>query len=170
MLAPEVVEVAIRDAVATLSAPPAPVADVDRLRTEVRGIETELRKLTAALAAGGDLTALVEAIRDRETRWAGPDRQLVTVTAPSIDDPVGIERALQARVADWRAMFTQHTQLARQALQKLLTDKILCTPKEIDGAMAYELRARVGYDRIFRGILPIAGAAAACPMCFLRQG
>ncbi len=163
MLAPEVVEVAIRDAVAALSAPTTEVADVDRLRTQVRAIEAELRNLTAALAAGGDLTALVEAIRDRETRRKALERQLVTVTAPAIDDPIGIERALRARVAEWREMFTQQTQLARQALQRLLTDKILCTPKERDGEMVYELRARVGYDWIFRGILPIAGAAAACP-------
>ncbi|MEQ1729325.1 MAG: hypothetical protein ABL982_13190 [Vicinamibacterales bacterium] len=155
--------IGIREAVAALSAPAAPTADVDRLRTAVRGIEVELRNLTSALAAGGDLAALVEAIRDRETRRAGLERQLVTVSAPVLDDPVGIERALRSRVAEWREMFTQHTQLARQALQKLLTDKILCTPKEQDGAMVYELRARIGYDWIFRGILPIAGAAAGCP-------
>jgi hypothetical protein len=69
VLNPDVVEGAIRDAVSALR-PAAETVDATRatLTAQVRQLDAELSRLAAAVAAGGDFAALLEAIRDREQR------------------------------------------------------------------------------------------------------
>src|SRR5690349_20749995 len=80
VLAPDVVEAAISEAIAALTAPAKSPQDTSDLQRALRGVETELRNLTTALAAGGDLLTLIAAIREREQRRAQLERQLAEAT------------------------------------------------------------------------------------------
>jgi hypothetical protein len=75
-------------------------------------------------------------------------------------DPERVEHEVRARVAQWRELFGRHVQLSRQALQKLLVEKIVCTPKADEHGAFYELRARLSFGRIFSGILCPSGVAS----------
>src|SRR5262249_12474555 len=80
LLAPDVVEMAIAEAVETL-ATPAPIEGTEQRQRELRDVEGELRRLTTALASGGDMTSLVDAIREREQRRSRIERALAAMTA-----------------------------------------------------------------------------------------
>src|SRR5262249_5858028 len=130
LFAPDVVDMAIDEALAALTGPPVPPATVDQVQHELRSVEGQLRNLTTAIAAGGDLTSLVQALREREQRRVALERQMATLTVPRVHDPRRLERDLRARVGEWRAMVRRQPQIARQALQKLLLEKVICTPKQ----------------------------------------
>jgi hypothetical protein len=160
ILVPDVVDVAIAEAIEMLTAPPAPAQSADDLQRAMTGVEGELRNLTMALAAGGEMTSLVEGLREREQRRASLERQIASLTTARVVDPRRVERELRAKFSEWREMFGRHIQLSRQALQKLLTEKIVCTPKREAGRSFYELRARLSFGRIFTGILGPSGGTS----------
>ena len=57
-------------------------------------------------------------------------------------------------------MAHRQTQIARQLMQKLITEKIRCTPKEQpDGGWMYEIRAKMSFGRIFAATLCPSGLA-----------
>ena len=80
LLADDVVEMAIAEAVAMLSAPVAPVSAIDDARRELRAIQGQLLHLTSAVASGGELSSLVDAIRQREQRRVQLERQVAAAT------------------------------------------------------------------------------------------
>jgi site-specific DNA recombinase len=162
VLNPGVMQEAVRQAVAQMTAGPAAEEDLQLLRQELREVERELRNLTAALAAGGDMLALVEAMKSREGRRNALEQQIAAASSTKVTDPRRLEQQLYARLGEWRDLLTKQTQIARQILQKLLQDKILCTPKTADGQPQYELRFRIGFERLFQGILPTSEALAVC--------
>jgi DNA invertase Pin-like site-specific DNA recombinase len=159
ILAPDVVDMAIAEALATVTAPTS-TEKPDELQRGLRAVEGQIRNLTAALAAGGDMASLVDALREREHDRARVERQLAAYQHARVVDPQRIEGELRERMTAWREMFGRHVQLSRQALQKLLLDKIVCTVKDDGGGRYYELRARLSFGRIFSGILCPSGMAS----------
>jgi hypothetical protein len=113
VLNPDVVEGAIRDAVSALR-PAAETVDATRatLTAQVRQLDAELSRLAAAVAAGGDFAALLEAIRDREQRRTALCQRVEGLTGlrqASAFDVRHIERELRARLTDWRGLLGRHT-------------------------------------------------------------
>ncbi len=142
VLRPEVVTAAIRDAVTRLG-PPAEEQTTarERVRSELGRVEAELARLAETVAREGGLPSLVEAIRDRERQRDRLQQDLVAVDQlaqiSQIDLPA-LERALRAKLEDWRALLTRHVQPARQILRQLLDGRLRFTPRE-DGERKYYL-------------------------------
>jgi hypothetical protein len=73
-----------------------------QLETERVSLEAEIRRLTAAIAAGGDLAPLVEALRERESRRQQVAQELKARSATF--DGAKLRQSLQKHTKDWRAM------------------------------------------------------------------
>jgi hypothetical protein len=126
LLSPE--QEAIARAAARVAAPPVDL-DARRHALETERLQTEyaLARLTDAVAAGGAIATLVQAIRDQERRQhtirAELDRRRVA--------PLNV-RELQARLRtkaeEWKALLWKHAPIARQMVRKLVNGRIVFTP------------------------------------------
>ena len=163
VLAPEVVEGAILDAIAELR-PSGDTVETRRaaLVAELRQVETEQARFVAAIAAAGDVDALVVAIKERERDRDRLNQELAALdgmeTLSGGFDPANVERALREKLDDWRGLLRRQTPLARQVLTQLLAERIVWTPNKEEGR--YEFTGRVKYDRLLRGVVFTQGMVA----------
>jgi hypothetical protein len=113
-------------------------------------LEQELARFTAAVAQGGNLPALVDAIKVREQR----KRQLLGELAgldglqrvASLD--VGqLQSELQTRLADWQCLLNRQVPVARQIIKKLLSGRIVFRQTE-EGGYEFSGQASLGALRI----------------------
>ena len=124
ILAPEVIEQAIGLALARLRPALDELhAEETTLAQQRTAVETELLRLGQAVAAGGELTTLVDAMREREgvrkqiaEREAALSRR--SRTGRMTDE--SLLEALRTRAKDWRALLRGHIPQARQIVKKLL--------------------------------------------------
>jgi hypothetical protein len=121
----------VRDAITRL-AQTTTTAATERAKLEkaARGFQAQIARLTAAIADGGSIPALVAKLKSveaerqavaeptRETRWAG--------TGPGSTSP--LEAVIAAKVRDWRGLLERHAVQARQILSKLLVARLVFTP------------------------------------------
>jgi DNA invertase Pin-like site-specific DNA recombinase len=118
--------------VATLTPDPTTLtAERTRLKTESLKVERELAHLTTAVAAGGDLPALLTALKDRETALAGLRTTLTQLDkreALAQLDHGALEAKLSAKLADFANLQARHPAAGRSLLQKVLQGKIVFTP------------------------------------------
>ena len=65
-----------------------------------------------------------------------------------------LERALRARLADWRGLLTRHVAQGRKVLQTLLLERLVFTPKTDDaGERYYEFTARGSLEPLLDGVV-----------------
>ena len=162
VLAPEVVEGAIVDAIAELR-PSRDTVEMKRkaLAAELRQVEQEQARIVAAIAAAGDIDALAVAIKERERDRDRLRRELATLDALetlSGFDPRTVERTLRQKLAEWRGLLRRQTPLARQVLARLLDGRIVWTPNREAGL--YEFAGRVNLDRLLSGVVFTQGMAS----------
>lgn len=163
VLHPDVVKVAIAHALQVIQERTA--NDGARLTTATAAIDRidrEIARLTTAIVGGGDLDALVAALRDRQEARAAlqadVDRIRQTTQAPI--DPADVERRLRERLKDWRGLLAGNVAWTRQLLAKLLRGKIVLTPviEKGSGAPAFKVQIPFTLRPLFEGIL-----ASPCP-------
>jgi site-specific DNA recombinase len=162
VLDPEVIDLAVAEAVQTLSAA-ASGDSLEAVKADLQGVTGELQRLTSAIAAGGDVPTLVGAIRERETRRTRLQTQLAAMTealAQAAKAPADIESQLRKRLSEWRQLLGQEISWTRQIIQKLLVEKIICRPVIHNGEDCYELTARFHLGRFFEGIICPRGLAS----------
>ena len=131
-------------------------ADRRRLRDEVHAVEKELGRLTEALAAGGQLLTVVAAIQEREQRRQALRDQLVGLDRLrefTAADGRRLERELQAKMADWRALLRGRVQEARQLIRAFLTDRLTFTPTECDGQRVYRYEGTFSVGPLVSGVI-----------------
>ena len=162
VLAPEVVEGAIVDAIAELR-PSRDTVEMKRkaLAAELRQVEQEQARIVAAIAAAGDVEALAVAITERERDRDRLRRELAAMDALetlSGFDPRTVERDLRQKLAEWRGLLRRRTPLARQMLARLLDGRIVWTPNE--EKELYEFAGRVNLDRLLSGVVFTQGMAS----------
>ena len=152
LLDPVVVAYALHTTIAALHSPPADLAERrTRLEARVSTIATEIGRLTAAIAAGGQLEALVAGMRDREQEQHRLRRELADLApAPALLEDDALEATLTARVAEWKAMAARNVAQGRQVIRKLLRGRVTVKPLP-DGTC--ELSGRADYGKLFTGIL-----------------
>lgn len=115
----------------------------DEILTEIRRLDAELSRLTAAIASGGDLPALLAALKERQAQRERCERALIELDARS---RVGrtelprLEREIRHRLADWRAMLRREVPEAREILRNLVVGRIVFTPRP--EARVYEFSGR----------------------------
>ncbi|MGH7265673.1 MAG: recombinase family protein [Candidatus Rokuibacteriota bacterium] len=160
VLHPKVVEVGLRQGLELLRpAEESVVPRRDAVQAELAALDQELGRLSAAVAEGGDLPALLDAIKTREQRkrrlqeeLAGP-QNLERVAAA---DTSQLQRELEARLADWRGLLGRQVPVARQILKKLLVGRIVF--RETDQGIEFTGQASLG--RILAGIVDTKAGVA----------
>ena len=162
VLAPEVVEGAILDAIAALR-PSRATVETKRaaLAVELGRVEQEQARFVAAIAAAGDVDALAVALKERERDRARLSRELAaldTLEALAGFDPQTVERQLRQKLAEWRGLLRRQTPLARQVLARLLDGRIVWTPNREEGL--YEFVGHVKLDRLLSGVVFTQGMAS----------
>jgi site-specific DNA recombinase len=95
----------------------APDPDRTALEDERARLAREIENLTTAIAAGGDIPALAEALKDRDARLRRIDAQLVPREAP---DRVALRAALEQRAAEWRETLRANPVQGRMVLETLM--------------------------------------------------
>jgi hypothetical protein len=109
VLQPQIVTAALRKAVVRLkrrAAANVNSTDRETLGRQLATVDRELANLTSAVTAGGEVQTLVEAIREREGHRAILRRRIAALDAAervTEFDPSAVERALAAKLAEWRA-------------------------------------------------------------------
>jgi site-specific DNA recombinase len=102
LLNPRVVEAAVERAVAILCQPD---DDGRALRQELIRLEREVRRYTAAVAAGGDVPFLVAELRGADDRRRELVARLQVVAAAGYElDPRRVLTDLRERLSDWRSI------------------------------------------------------------------
>jgi hypothetical protein len=117
VLRPAVV-MAVVDRVLDRISVPAPADDLGPLQDEQRAVSLEI---TSAIASGGDLPSLVDALKRRQARRDELSSALaIRSTALPRLDRSAIEGVVRERLADWRRLLTAHVEDGRQLLREVL--------------------------------------------------
>lgn len=152
VLRPDIVEGAIRDAVQLLR-PSGDTLAVQRtaLQAKLSAVEEELVRLATAVATGGQLTPLLDAIQDRERNLRQVRQQLDELDAlrqVSEFDVRKVERELRTKLDDCRGLLQRNTPIARQVMTKLLDGRLVFTPRPDRG---YEFTGKVHFGKFLKG-------------------
>src|SRR6185503_3864210 len=86
-------------------------------------LDDELARLAAAIAQGGDLGSLLQALKAREATRDQQRAELASLGQPltvTAFDVRRLEREVRARLTDWQGVLHRQTTQARQIVQKLL--------------------------------------------------
>ena len=100
-------------------------------------------------------------------------RELDAVTAGehlTAFDSAATARELRRRVEEWRGLVKRNTPIAREVLDRLLTERICWTPRRDEGI--YEYRGRLHYNRLLAGIVPAEnrGKTTRAPIGIVTEG
>ncbi|MFQ5803603.1 MAG: recombinase family protein [Candidatus Methylomirabilales bacterium] len=163
LLRPEVITAVLKEALARLR----PASDPTRQRRAVESsltrVKDELTRLAAAVAAGGNLPALLEAMKERERQRARIEQELTALDQLAQVgrlDLTRLERTLRAKLGDWRGLLWRHVAEARQVLRKLLAGRLVFTPRQHEDGRYYEFTGEGVVEPLLAGaVLPKAGVA-----------
>jgi hypothetical protein len=148
LLNPNVIEPAIRRAAARLST--GHDGGAKKVRAELRQLETELARLADAVAAGGDVPVLVEAIRTREDRRQELQRQLLKPVVTSIVDVRTVIADLRVRLRDWQAILRGSIPEARALIRLLIVDRLTMQPVR----EGYRFSGEGSFQAVVEGAVP----------------
>jgi hypothetical protein len=119
-------------------------------------LDAEVARLAAAIAAGGELSALLAALRERDQRHAQLRAELaalerVTQTAGPFE--VGdVLDELRESLTDWQGLLRQEAPQARQALPALLAGRLIFTPTGEGRARYYEFAGPGTLRKVIAGL------------------
>ena len=128
------------------------------LRAELARLDTEVARLAGAIAAGGDLPALVSALQKREQRRSQVRAELARLEreraagARNGFDAARVLDALRGKLTDWQGMLRQEPGPARRALRALLAGRLTFTPQEQDGQRFYRFEGTGTMTPVLAGI------------------
>jgi hypothetical protein len=122
----------------------------EALEKDLEVAERAVSRLTAAIAAAGDLESLVEALRAQEARRREIRTSLAAMQTP-IRQPSGAElrRQLRRHLSDWRRLLRENATQGRQVIGRLIVGKITFEPR---GA-TYIYRAIGTVHPVLRGVV-----------------
>jgi hypothetical protein len=99
------------------------------LEADLASVEQALSRLTAAIAAGGELAPLVEAVQAQERRrqeiLSGLEATKRARPTMSVRE---IQQTLQRYVVDWRGLLRANVAQGQQALRRLIEGRLTFTP------------------------------------------
>ena len=147
----EVVERAIEFAIDDMR-PDGDDARRANILAEMHRLDEELSRLTAAIATGGDLPALLAALKERQAQHERYERALIELDVTSRigrSELPRLERDIRHRLADWRAMLRREVPEAREILRDLVVSRIVFKPRP--EARVYEFSGRGSFGRLLAG-------------------
>jgi hypothetical protein len=154
LLDTDILEAAAARAVARVATPPADLeARRHQLETALTHAENALGRLTQAVAEGGAIGTLLQAIRDQERRHQALSAELANLKRPRVVPMTApqLRAVLCEKANEWRALLRKHAPIARQMLRKLVDGRIVFTPDQ--KARRYTFRATGTLTTFFSGIV-----------------
>ena len=115
----------------------------------VTQIKAELARLTEAVAIGGDVPVLVDAIRTREERRRVLQQQIRQSQAPRVDQ-AAIATDLRARLQAWRELLSGSSPEARALMRLLIIDRLTLRPE----SRGYVFSGTGTVQPLLEGIIP----------------
>ena len=148
VLNPDVIDRAVQRAVAQLTT----VVEQPNHDAELRQLDAELARLAQAVAGGGDVPALVAAMRQRETQRqallsCGMARHVSTVPAADV-----VMAELREQLTNWRALFTGNPAQARGVLKQTIVGRLDMVPNRSDGSYAFTGTGTI--EPLIAGVVP----------------
>ena len=125
--------------------------DVER---QLAQVETALDRLTAAVAAGGDVPALVEAIKTQDVRRRTLQQRLEELQRAPVAFDHQLERRLRVAVTEWRAVLGRQVGQARQIVTKLLAGRLTFVPERRNGRCGFRFQATGTVEKLIAGVVP----------------
>ncbi len=159
ILTPARLEQVIRDLARGHEHRPARAAEVRRsLEADLRRVEGRITNLTEAVAAGGEVKSLIEAIKTAEREQQDIRGRLEHADglqkAAAAWDVSAYREKVMALLEDWQGALEAAPQIARQILRKLLASDIVVTPKQdAYGGRWFEFKAEGTFRRIVYGVI-----------------
>jgi hypothetical protein len=144
---------------------PAELAALDR---ELTSVSAECARLVQAIATGGDLPVLLDALRGRQARQRTLQTTIDRVQARQIVPPDRrrVEALVRARLKNWRALLTSHVQAGRNLLREILIAPIQFTPVQQRSRRGYAFRGEVSLQALLAGAVEIDSMTMASPTGF----
>lgn len=128
LLAPEVVAQALAHAEALL-ARDTTAEERDQVAADLRRTEQAIARLTEAIAEGGDLRSLVDALGAQETKRRELRARLDGLLAPRPTVDLGtVRHTLESYLKDWTGLLRGHIPQAQQILRRLIRGRLTMTP------------------------------------------
>jgi hypothetical protein len=128
LLDPAVIDAAIVRAVERVAAKGRPEDGRQRLEAELKAARQEVERLVAAVRAGADVPAFVDALKAADSRGAARGR-LGRAPAPQPREaPAALRRRARAVVNDWQAVLTRRAPQARRMMRALLVGRLSFRP------------------------------------------
>jgi site-specific DNA recombinase len=157
LLRVEVLETSLVKALEALQGPGEQAQRAATLHDEQARLEAEVARLAAAIAAGGDLPALVTLLSERERRRGQVQAELVAVERETQrSQPIEeLLDQLREHLAHWRATLHQETGPARQALRALLAGRLAFTAVEENGRRGYRFEGPGTLDKAIEGVVSV---------------
>lgn len=124
---------------------------------ELKRTETELARLTEAIATTGPIASLLSGIQARQARR---DELIAAIAATKYTvNHKDVERHVRARLADWRRLLTENVQDGRELLRQVLAGPFRFTPD--NGRYRFEGEAAIG--RLLNGVAGVSTYVASPP-------
>ena len=135
---------------------------LDQHRTELLNIERELARLTDAIASGGEMSALLTALKARQARQEELRRAIAEAERQQDVrfDRRAIELKVRERLTNWRALLTGHVGDGRELFRQVLRGPIRLTPQK-EATPYYQFEGEVELGRLFIGIAGLAPLVAS---------
>jgi len=99
------------------------------LEDDLATLERAIGRLTAAIAAGGELAPLVEALATHDRRRQDLTARLATLRESTTVDPAALRRQLKGYIVDWRGLLRSNVQQGQQGLRPLIKGRLICEPQ-----------------------------------------
>ena len=165
LLDDDVIAEIIDGVIAELSASPDAIAKAHvRLQGELRTLDKEIGRLSTAIAKGGQLDALLEALAERERKrtliHAELERLTLQAKLTSTERGELVEQA-RVQLKDWRAHLRQHVPQARQIISKLVKDRLSVTPEPRNGVNGFRVTGAGEYLKFCEEISTAPQAVAS---------
>jgi hypothetical protein len=173
LLDPAILEAAMARAAARVAAPLVDTEEARRHALETARTQTEsaLARLTEAVAAGGAIATLVQAIRDQARRHQTIRAELADLDRPRVAplNVAQLKALLRTKAEEWQALLRKHAPIARQMVRKLVEGRIVFTPDR--ATRRYTFLATGTLANFFSGMVcPQAMASPKATDPFHRAG
>jgi site-specific DNA recombinase len=127
----------------------------EALHKQISSIDMELGRLVAAISSGGDIPALVAAVKIANDRRTALSQDLAAVDSQQHSDADydQLEKELQAHFeASWQTILTRQISQTRQILRKLLgPDRLPFIPMTNERGSQYEFKGTASIGRLVVG-------------------
>ncbi len=131
--------------------------------TEIANVETEVTNLTEGIAKGGDIPALLDALKTRQARLATLRADLERLgahVAMPLNEKIleQMKNYFAVRLLGLSAMLRRQPEMARSLLKVLLRDRLVFTPVTGHPVYCYTFKGRAALAAVLSGVVrPQAG-------------